>query len=87
MNWEEVKNALWSIPEDKALGPDGFGSQFCKDCWHIVGGDVVAVVVDFFSHDRLLNEVNSTTITLIPKVLCPNNVGDYRPITCCNVIY
>lgn len=44
-------------------------------------------MVDFFQQGRLLNEVNSTTITLIPKLLCPNNVGDYRPIACCNVIY
>lgn len=35
----------------------------------------------------MLNEVNSTTITLIPKLLCPNNVGDYKPVACYNVIY
>ncbi|XP_057250736.1 uncharacterized protein LOC130591434 [Beta vulgaris subsp. vulgaris] len=72
---EEVKEALWSIHGDKAPGPDGFGSHFYKTCWHIVGHDVIAAVVDFFIHGKLLKEVNSTTITLIPKVLCPSHVG------------
>lgn len=36
---------------------------------------------------RLLKEVNNTMITLIPKVPCPNVVGDYQPISCCNVLY
>ncbi|XP_056688147.1 uncharacterized protein [Spinacia oleracea] len=42
---EEVKNALWSIPGVKAPGPDGFGSFFYRDAWHIVGDDVIAAVL------------------------------------------
>lgn len=33
---EEVKQAVWSIGGDKAPGPDGFRSQFYKDCWDII---------------------------------------------------
>ncbi|XP_062093556.1 uncharacterized protein LOC133799568 [Humulus lupulus] len=32
-------------------------------------------------------EINATTITLIPKVNCPDSVSDFRPISCCNVLY
>lgn len=31
--------------------------------------------------------VKATTLALIPKVKCPANVGDYRPIACCFVVY
>ncbi|XP_074301033.1 uncharacterized protein LOC141632379 [Silene latifolia] len=33
----EMKTAMYDILEDKALGPDGFSSQFYKDTWHITG--------------------------------------------------
>ena len=44
-------------------------------------------VVDFLNSGRLLRELNNTSVTLIPKKICPNEVGDYRPISCCNVLY
>ncbi|XP_071739373.1 uncharacterized protein [Rutidosis leptorrhynchoides] len=38
-------------------------------------------------YSALLKEINNTTITLLPKVHVPNKVTDFRPISCCNVIY
>lgn len=84
---EEIKQVVFSIPDDKAPGGDGYGSQFFKHCWHLIGDDFVSAIQDFFSHGKLLREVNATILTLVPKVKCPRNVGDYRPIACCNVIY
>ena len=52
-----------------------------------MGPDVIEAVLDFFRCVRLLKEVNNTSITLIPKSKCPINVGDFRPISCCNVLY
>ncbi|KAK6779880.1 hypothetical protein RDI58_022064 [Solanum bulbocastanum] len=31
--------------------------------------------------------VNCTSIILIPKVQLPNTIGEYRPISCCSVMY
>lgn len=43
--------------------------------------------MSFFASGRILREINHTTVSLIPKSLNPSGVGDYRPISCCNVIY
>ncbi|XP_074290446.1 uncharacterized protein LOC141617161 [Silene latifolia] len=36
---------------------------------------------------QILKQVNSTLLTLIPKVASPLSVLDYRPIACCNITY
>ncbi|KAL0293974.1 UNVERIFIED_CONTAM: LINE-1 reverse transcriptase, partial [Sesamum calycinum] len=36
---------------------------------------------------KLLKQVNATLLVLIPKVQMPSQVSDFRPISCCNVIY
>lgn len=43
--------------------------------------------MDFFRGRKLLNELNTIVITLIPKSKCPSNVSDFRLISCCNVLY
>ncbi|KAL0416191.1 UNVERIFIED_CONTAM: hypothetical protein Slati_3451000 [Sesamum latifolium] len=44
-------------------------------------------VLEFFQNGRLLKQVNATLLTLIPKVRAPTTVSDFRPISCCNVLY
>ncbi|GKG18132.1 hypothetical protein Tco_0372430, partial [Tanacetum coccineum] len=84
---DEVKNALFDIDGNKALGPDGFSSQFFKAAWSTVGGDICKAVKEFFKSSKLLKEVNATIISLVPKLQTPRVVSDYRPIACCNVVY
>ncbi|KAL0401670.1 UNVERIFIED_CONTAM: LINE-1 reverse transcriptase [Sesamum latifolium] len=84
---EEVKEALFDINEDSAPGPDDFSSGFYKLAWPVVGDEFCNVVLEFFEHGRILKQLNTTLITLIPKVQMPLKVGDFRPISCCNVIY
>ncbi|XP_056697506.1 uncharacterized protein [Spinacia oleracea] len=84
---EEVKEAMFSIGSDKSPGMDGYGSKFYKATWDTVGYDVVEAVQDFFNNGKLLENLNATSITLIPKTNCPATVMDFRPISCCHVIY
>nr|GEX66682.1 hypothetical protein [Tanacetum cinerariifolium] len=68
-------------------GPNGFTAAFFKDTWDIIGVDVIKAVKEFFTNGRLLKELNHTIIALIPKVNSPARVTDYRPISCCNVLF
>ncbi|KAL0347781.1 UNVERIFIED_CONTAM: hypothetical protein Scaly_1794100 [Sesamum calycinum] len=84
---EEVKQAIFHISDNKAPGPDGYSACFFKRAWHIVGDQVCTAVLDFFRSGRLLRQLNHSIIALVPKSdHCPA-VADYRPISCCNVIY
>lgn len=84
---DEIKDAMFGIEDEKAPGPDGYSSRFFKAAWGIVGGEVCKAVRDFFQNGKMLKEVNSTIIALVPKVSTPQKVSDFRPIACCNVLY
>ncbi|GJS33012.1 retrovirus-related pol polyprotein from transposon TNT 1-94 [Tanacetum coccineum] len=84
---DEIKYAIFNIGEYRALGPDGFTFSFFKKSWEVVGNDIYNAVKDFFVISKLLKEINHTFFALIPKVLTPLKVNDYRPISCCNVLY
>nr|GEV14958.1 hypothetical protein [Tanacetum cinerariifolium] len=84
---DEVKSVIFSMGDDRAPGPNGFTAVFLKKVWDVVGGDITCVVRDFFFDGKLLKELNHTIISFIPKVTTPARINDYRPISCCNVLY
>ncbi|KAL2228519.1 UNVERIFIED_CONTAM: putative mitochondrial protein [Sesamum indicum] len=68
---EDVKLAIFDIAEDKAPGPDGFSSGFFKAAWPVVGTEVTRAALDFFTTGKLLKQVNTTLLALIPKIRLP----------------
>nr|GEW01563.1 hypothetical protein [Tanacetum cinerariifolium] len=76
-----------SIDDNKASRPDGYSSKFLKAAWNVVGQDLCFAVKEFFTKGKLLIKINTTLISLIPKVKSLARVTDYRPISCCNVVY
>ncbi|GJR20098.1 hypothetical protein Tco_0968625 [Tanacetum coccineum] len=84
---QKVKEAIFSMGNDKSPSPDGYTTAFFKEAWDIVSKDVTQAVTEFFINGNLLKEVNHTIIALIPKVSSPTQINDYRLISCCNVIY
>jgi hypothetical protein len=82
---EEMELVLKQMPADKAPGPDGFNGLFLKKCWSLVKEDFVALVKDFHDGSLNLQNINSTFITLVPKVQSPESVNDFRPISLTNV--
>ncbi|KAL2252686.1 UNVERIFIED_CONTAM: hypothetical protein Sindi_0063300 [Sesamum indicum] len=66
---DDVKQAVFDIADDKAPGPDGYSSRFFKAAWPVVGQEVTKAVLEFFGTGKLLKQVNSTLLALIPKRL------------------
>jgi hypothetical protein len=83
----EVELALKQMAPTKAPGPDGMPPVFYQKYWHVVGSDVTKAVLSCLNSGRILNSINHTFITLIPKTKNPERVTEFRPISLCNVIY
>ncbi|XP_071700023.1 uncharacterized protein [Rutidosis leptorrhynchoides] len=82
-----VQHYMDFLGDSKSPGPDGYSAAFFKKSWDIIGDDVTIAVQQFFINGKMLTDINSMLITLLPKVQSPSKVTDYRPISCWNVIY
>lgn len=76
----EIKKALFSCANDKALCPDGFSAAFLKNSWPTIGADTYDAILEFFRNCRMLRQMNHTLITLIPKCGNPLQLCDFRPL-------
>lgn len=83
----EIKAAVFSLPRNKAPGPDGFTVDFFISSWDLVGQDLIKAVRHFFNTSDMLRQVNATVITLIPKFPGASSLKDFRPISLCNTVY
>lgn len=83
----EIKKVIISMPTNKAPGPDGYTVEFFREGWSIVGKELIVAIQSFFQFGFLPKGLNSTILALIPKKLESKEMKDYRPISCCNVIY
>nr|GEY95222.1 hypothetical protein [Tanacetum cinerariifolium] len=86
-SWQEVKDSLFSMGNDKSPGPNGYTPAFFKESWEIIADDFFAAVNEFFINGKFLKEMNHTIIALIPKIRSPSRVTDCRPISCCNDLF
>lgn len=84
---EEIREVIFRMPTSKSPGPDGFTSEFFKEAWSIIGEDVTIAIQSFFVKGFLPKGLNSTILSLIPKKEEAKMMKDYRPISCCNVLY
>nr|GEX26878.1 hypothetical protein [Tanacetum cinerariifolium] len=51
-NEHEIKNAMFSMDNEKAPGPDGYTTAFFKEAWDIVEDDIVEAVREFFTNGK-----------------------------------
>lgn len=86
VTFEEVKSGIHAINSNSAPGVNGFNSFF-KKVWNILGKDVYNTVRHFFDTKYLYLPVNCTNITLLSKTLHVSSIKQYRPISCCTMLY
>ena len=84
---EEIKEALWSMKPYKAPGPDGLHAGFFQRFWLTVRDSVRKEVEKAFVERKVPEYLNKTHIVLIPKIQGPETIGNYRPISLCNLVY
>jgi hypothetical protein len=75
--WEVVKG----MDGDKAQGPNGFTMAFFQSCWAVVKQDVMAVFSEFYRRQQLVNSLNITFESLVPKKADAVEMKDFRPIS------
>lgn len=75
------------MEKHKFPGPDGFPVEFYIAAWNILGVDVRKGILYFFNTLHLPRIINSSAIALVPKSQPTIKLGDYRPLSCCNVLY
>jgi len=84
---DEIKRALFQMFPTKAPGPDGLPAHFFQRHWELCGDEVTEVVLHVLRGEDDPSLINCTCIVLIPKVESPEELGQFRPISLCNVIY
>jgi hypothetical protein len=68
---DEITEALNSIGDLKAPGPDGIPAIFNKKFWYMVGPKVQGEVLSVLNGGQMPDGWNETNIVLIPKVKNP----------------
>nr|GFA76133.1 RNA-directed DNA polymerase, eukaryota [Tanacetum cinerariifolium] len=87
LEYDEIRTAICGCGVDKSPGPDGFTFDFFRKFWTVVGPDLCSAVIWFFDHGEFATGCNSLFVALIPKVLDPKSVSDYRPISLIGSLY
>lgn len=52
-----------------------------------MGNDIYLAVKEFFANGRLMRQWNHSIIALVPKTKDASSVNDFRPFSCCTVLY
>ena len=75
----EIKSAVWACGGDKSPGPDGLYFNFIKQFWEILKPDFIRFFDEFFINGIFPKGSNASFIALIPKIINPQSLNDYRP--------
>jgi hypothetical protein len=83
----EVREVIKGMDRDKAPSPDDFSMAFFQDCWEVVKGNFLAVFAEFHARGKFVKSINSTFMSLIPKIQGAKEVKDFQPISLVGGVY
>ena len=83
----KVKDVILGMDGNKAPSPDSFSWAFFQACWEVLKKDIMAIFPDFHVCGRFKKSLNSTFISLIPKVSRTAELKDFHPISLISGIY
>jgi hypothetical protein len=65
---EEIKQAVFQMEHNKALGPDGFPTEFYQCFWDIIKPDLLDLFGSLHAGQLELFRLNFGEIILLPKI-------------------
>lgn len=83
----EIQKAIFDLGPHKSAGPDCFNAFIIQKHWDLFGPPILKEIHNFFHTGELPSDIAKSNLVLIPKGNEPKQVGDYRPISVCNVVY
>ena len=84
---KEIKRVVFSMKCLKAPSIDGLHAIFYQSQWQIVWPSFCKFIADIFNIGKILQEVNTTLLVLIPKAEHPASLKMFRRISLCTVAY
>ncbi|XP_026420043.1 uncharacterized protein LOC113316024 [Papaver somniferum] len=66
---DDIKQAVFDLGADSALGPDGFSGCFYRHCWDIIQDDLIKDITYCWGTGHIPNGINSSLIILLQKIL------------------
>ena len=78
----EIRLAVWDCDSYKSPGPNGIRFGFIKEFWNELKEDFLRFLTEFHCNGKLTKGINSTFISLIPKVDSPQRLADYVGTKC-----
>ena len=78
---------MWECGSDKSPGPDGFNFRFIKYFWKVLKPDFLRFISEFYVNASFPKGSNSSFIALIPKLMDPQSISDFRPISLIGCVY
>ena len=84
---EELEKIVYSFQKGKSPSPNGLIIEFFQGFYDLVKEDLLKAVKESQRVRKVLGALNMTFLALIPKKQNPSSFEQFRPISCCNMVY